>query len=60
MSNASQLVFPILADGCVDAAFDYTAPAYSNYRRKSVRRSSYLIEVLVLILVLPSLVAGLQ
>jgi len=51
VSNTSQLVFPILADGCVDAAFEYTAPAFPNYTRKSARRLSCLIEVLVLVLV---------
>ena len=58
MSNASQLVFPILADGCVDAAFEYTAPAYPNHSRKSARRSACPIEVLVLVLL--SLVVGLK
>jgi len=60
VSNTSQLVFPILADGCVDAAFEYTAPAYPNYSRKSARRSPCPIEVLMLVLVVPSLVVGLK
>lgn len=26
VSNASTLAFPVLANGCVDSSFDYTAP----------------------------------
>jgi len=60
VSNTSQLVFSILADGWFGAAFEYAALAYPNYSGKGVRRSLCLIEVLVLVLVLPSLVAWLK
>lgn len=39
VSNASQLVFPILDNGCVDANFNYTAPAkVGSSSRVSARR----------------------
>lgn len=46
-----------VSDGRIDAAFECTAPALSNYNGESVQRILCLIEVLVL--VLPSLVAWL-
>lgn len=44
ISNASQLVFPLLENGCVDASFNYTAP-------RNVGASSGKIEVSWILLV---------
>ncbi|CAD6566252.1 MAG: exo-1,3-beta-glucanase [Tremellales sp. Tagirdzhanova-0007] len=41
VSNSSQLVFPILASGCVDSSFNYTAPSkagVSAAERKEINR----------------------
>jgi hypothetical protein len=59
VSNTSQLVFPILANGCVDAGFEYIAPAYPNYPNYSGESVKGVCLIEVLMLMLPSLLAWL-
>nr|POE90033.1 putative glucan 1,3-beta-glucosidase a [Quercus suber] len=48
VGNASQLAFPVLGNGCVDASFNYTAPLVPGMAAGSVRVDVWMLGAVVL------------